>query len=82
MGIYSKVFRRTFFGRNKMQTKERHYFVVLVVVYMEVALENLEHVIDFPNQPRDTIGNNYELPANLQVYWIYNLLFSWGYMVI
>jgi len=23
-------------------------------------------VIDFPNQPRQTIGNNYEIPANLQ----------------
>lgn len=34
---------------------------------MEEALEDLEYVIDFPNQPRDTIGNNYEIPSNLQV---------------
>lgn len=34
---------------------------------MEDALENLEHVIDLPNQPRDEIGNNYEIPENLQV---------------
>merc|ERR1711943_126510 len=33
---------------------------------MEDALENLEHVIDLPNQPRDEIGNNYEIPENLQ----------------
>ena len=34
---------------------------------MEADLEDLEFVIDFPNQPRLAIGNNYEVPANLQV---------------
>ena len=34
---------------------------------MEHALEDLEVVIDIPNQPKDYIGNGYEIPENLQV---------------
>ena len=35
--------------------------------FPQLDLEDLDVVIDFPNQPRDTIGNNYEIPSNLQV---------------
>ena len=46
---------------------------------MEAALENLEHVIDLPNQPRDEIGNNYEIPENLQVTFSYSSYSYYSY---